>query len=101
MPKRVDSNQAMIVEALRRAGCDVVLLHEHGRGVPDLLVTYAGRTLLMEVKVPGKRLNKRQVEFRATWSGELAVVTTPLEALAALRLAQPILTAARHVAQTR
>jgi hypothetical protein len=100
MPKRTDANQQLIMDTLRKAGATVQTLHEVGRGVPDLLVSYSGATLLLEVKVPGKKPNAKQIAWRQAWQGETAVVTTPLEALAALRIqAAPILHSERNRAQ--
>ena len=46
---RVDYNQSVIVESLRKAGAYVRIV-TMGDGVPDLLVGYKGFTLLLEVK---------------------------------------------------
>jgi hypothetical protein len=100
LPKRTDANQQLIMDALRLAGATVQTLHTLGRGVPDLLVDYHGTTCVMEVKVPGKRLNPKQQAWRTTWTGPVYVVTTPIEALGAFRiLAQPILNSERNKAQ--
>src|SRR5512138_2390932 len=48
---RTDENQAEIVEALRKAGAKVTLLHQVGGGCPDLLVGKRDRSFaLVEVK---------------------------------------------------
>jgi hypothetical protein len=87
--RRIDDNQGVIVEALRRAGATVILLHAVGKGVPDLLVGYHGVTALVEVKNPvlkGK-LNTLQLAWCAEWRGSLVhVVHTPDEAVAVLEL---------------
>lgn len=83
---RTDPNQKDIVDALRKAGYTVTLLHQAGEGVPDLV---AGRHPIMrflEVKVPGKKLNDRQKKFHGDWKGPpIGVVTSPEEALQFLR----------------
>jgi hypothetical protein len=87
--KRVDQNQAMIVETLRRAGASVQVLSEFGRGVPDLLIgisTHQGKAVnvLVEVKNPAGRCDLTDAERRwiSAWKGQLAICRTPEEALA-------------------
>ena len=77
--KRVDQNQKDVVKALRDAGAFVVDLSKVGKGVPDLLVTYSGHTILMEVKNGEKApFTKDQLEFMAKWTGgPLARVNSP------------------------
>ncbi len=89
MPKRVDSNQAEIVEALRKVGCSVQDLHEVGHGCPDLLVGLFFRGLwheniLMEVKSAKGKLNETEAAWHAGWRGQVAVVHSAEEALAAI-----------------
>ena len=74
----VDENQAEIVQALRRIGCDVEIIG----GPVDLLVGYQARNFLIEVKRPGEkpRTNK-QIQFLKTWSGQVRIVTSPEEAI--------------------
>lgn len=64
--------------------------HTMGQGVPDLVVAFRGRTMLMELKdasqPPSKRrLTPQQEEFHAAWTGEIYVVETVEEALAAAK----------------
>jgi hypothetical protein len=42
------------------------------------------RTFLLEVKMPGEKINKLQAEWLAAWPGEVHVVRTPDEALKVL-----------------
>jgi hypothetical protein len=71
---RVDANQQEIVDMLRQVGCTVTSLASVGGGVPDLLVGYRGRTILMEVK-DGKKppsarlLTPDQRQWADAWSG--------------------------------
>ncbi len=99
--KRRDANEPAIVAALEAAGAVVQRLDDGG-GVPDLLVAYAGRTHLLEVKNPdakggakvgGERTKGRgaltpdQVTWFAQWAraGEdVHEVVDPVEALRAI-----------------
>jgi Holliday junction resolvase len=77
---RIDANQEQVVSALRAAGATVQSLAGVGVGVPDLLVGYQGKTLLLEVKDGKKppserRLTEDQVRWHGAWrGGPLAVV---------------------------
>lgn len=82
----VDANQAEIVRALRAAGCTVQVLSSVGSGCPDVLVGRAGVNLLLEIKdgakVPSKQaLTPVQVEWHATWAGQVVIVKTVEQAL--------------------
>ena len=81
---KVDGNHGQIVSALRKAGIAVKSLAQVGGGLPDLLAAFRGRTVLLEVKLPGEKLNQMQQEFHATWPGVVKVVTTPEEAVLAV-----------------
>jgi hypothetical protein len=82
--KRTDGNQGVIVEALRRIGAKVKPTHMVGDDFPDLCVGFRGRTLLLEVKVPGEKQTKGQAAFASAWPGEVHVVSTVEEALTAV-----------------
>ena len=79
---KVDANQAEIVQALRDAGATVTPLHRVGQGVPDLLIGYRGANLLLEVKMPGKGLNDRELAWHLSWRGQAAIVESAEDALA-------------------
>jgi len=85
-----DDNEGEIVAALRKAGA-VVRIITQGDGLPDLLVGYQGRTILMEVKdgakVPSqRRLTVDEQKFFDAWTGgELYKVESVEEALATLK----------------
>ena len=87
---RIDENQTEIVKALRQAGAVVHSLAAVGGGIPDLLVTHRGQTLMMECKDGSKPPSRRaltpaQVEFHRTWTGgPLSIVDSPAAALRAL-----------------
>jgi hypothetical protein len=84
---KVDANQEQVVEALRAAGASVQTLAAVGKGVPDLLVGFQGKTLLLEVKDGRKppserRLTEDQLKWHGAWrGGPLAVVDGPDAAL--------------------
>lgn len=76
---KVDGNQPSIIKALRKIGASVEFI-----GQPlDLLVSFRGRTFLMECKDRnGKgQLTKGQIKFIERWPGELHVVFDVNEAL--------------------
>ena len=88
---QIDENQPEIVAALRAAGASVQILSAVGRGCPDLLVGFAGRNLLLEVKYPlgtpsHQKLTPAQVEWHGAWRGQVVVVTSAAMALRALGL---------------
>lgn len=96
--KRRDANEGPIVAALEAAGATVQRLDADG--VPDLLVGYAGRTYLLEVKNPATKagakvggvrtkgrgaLTPSQTRWFALWRGfPIAEVVDPTEALRAI-----------------
>lgn len=77
-----DSNEGDIVDYLRKAGCSVERIS--GTGIPDLLVGLHGLNLLMEVKVPGKKLRESQEEWHMEWKGQRVIVETVDEAAAVI-----------------
>lgn len=101
--KRRDDCEKNIVKALEAAGATVTKLD--GKGVPDLLVGFRGRTILIECKDPddgarnsrgrgGRKVNnalglrESQWAWFQEWRGTAPiVVTTPEEAIASLDLA--------------
>ena len=84
---RIDANHEQVVLALRTAGATVQSLAATGKGVPDLLVGFQGKTLLMEIKDGRKapserRLTEDQLKWHGAWrGGPLAVVDGPDAAL--------------------
>ena len=87
---KVDANQADIVAALRKVGCDVYVASSFGQGFPDLVVLLPGakgqrRVMLLEVKDGDKppsarKLTPDQVKFHAIWAGESVRVVDSVEA---------------------
>lgn len=75
------------MEELRGHGAIVYILSQSS--LPDLLVGFRGKTLLLEVKDPktwrGRQLTPGQEEFYRTWNGgQVRVVHSMLEARVAL-----------------
>ena len=67
---RIDSNHKEIVAALREIGATVVSLAAMKHGCPDLLVGYAGETMLMEIKKDAKaKFTPDQLDFMSKWKG--------------------------------
>ena len=86
-PKNVDKNQSEIVHALRQVGATVILLHEAGEGIPDLLVGYRRETYLLEVKSKTGKLNERQQLWHSSWSGRrVSIVRSVDDALMAIKV---------------
>ena len=92
---KVDKGHPEIVDALRAVGATVQSLAAVGVGCPDLLVGYAGRVVLMEVKSPkgpdggcsedGQKLQPSQVKWAKWWKGPAPLVVRSVDdALAAL-----------------
>ena len=79
--KRRDENEESIVNALEAIGCTVVRLDTP----VDLLCGRGGKNILLECKMPKGRNTKPQQRFYADWKGQVRVVTTPEEAIAAVQ----------------
>jgi len=85
MPKRVDIIQSEIIQKLRSVmGVTVFPTHMAHFGFPDIVVGRAGANYLLEIKMPGKKLNKYQEEFHNTWTGRVSVVHSWEEAFRAI-----------------
>jgi len=87
--KKVDANQARLVDALRRAGASVQHLHAVGKGCPDIAVGYRGVTYLLEIKdgdnPPSRqKLTPDEAAWHDAWRGHVIVVASIDEALAAI-----------------
>jgi len=86
---RVDENQSDIVAALRAVGATVRVISQ-GDGIPDLLVGFMGKTILLEVKdgkkpPSARKLTPAEQKFFDEWrGGSLAIVNTVDEAIAAV-----------------
>jgi hypothetical protein len=86
---RRDDNEKEIVAAMREAGAYVKVINDEG--LFDLLVSYRGETMLIEVKDGSKppsarRLTDAEQKFHDEWPGsDLYIVNSVEEALALLR----------------
>lgn len=83
-PKRTDSNQVAILNALRAVGATVADTHTVGDHFPDLVIGYRGSNYLLEVKTANGHLTHGQLLWHTLWRGNVFVVRTPEEALAAI-----------------
>lgn len=87
---KIDANHTQVVMALQAAGATVQSLAAVGQGVPDLLVGFQGKTLLMEVKdgqkpPSARRLTEQQIIWHGAWrGGPVAIVDGVDAALRAL-----------------
>ena len=97
MPKRVDANQAEIVEALRDIGAGVAVTSDLGNGFADIVVGWQGNNWLFEIKdfskpPSARRLTPAEKKFHDTWRvhGQIDVITSFDDALQYLtRYASP------------
>ena len=71
---RVDENHGDIRDELRKLGVTVFDASNVGQGFPDLVCSYGGFTMLVEVKMPKGSLTPDQVRFKADWQGVVAIV---------------------------
>ena len=68
--KRVDENQKQLVHTFIALGCSVLNLSTVGRGCPDLLIGYRGKTVLVEIKSNSKAtFTDPQIKFMQEWRG--------------------------------
>ena len=79
---KIDANQPEIVAALRAVGVSVQSLASVGDGCPDLLCAVNTMTFIIEVKMPGERLNPRQKSWHRDWRGRAHVAYNVEQALA-------------------
>lgn len=84
---RIDSNHALIVDALRKCGATVQSLAAVGEGCPDLAVGFRGHNLLIEVKdgarpPSSRKLTQAQILWHRDWNGHVVTVKSVDEALA-------------------
>jgi len=82
---RTDENQEQIVKALRAVGASVQSLAAVGHGVPDLLVGYEGKNILIEIKDGNKTPSKRkltddQMKWHESWNGGAVAVVDSVDA---------------------
>jgi hypothetical protein len=86
---RRDDNEQSIIKAMRAEGAYVKQINDEG--LFDLLVSYRGETLMVEVKDGAKppsarRLTDAEQKFHDEWPGsDLYIVNSVEEAIALLR----------------
>jgi len=68
--KRVDENQKQLVHTFIALGASVLNLSTVGRGCPDLLIGYRGKSVLVEIKKDSKAsYTDPQIKFMQEWRG--------------------------------
>jgi hypothetical protein len=87
--RKVDANQAAVIDALRKAGAAVTDTSGIGGGYPDLTVSYRNQWFLLEVKDGRKPPSARmrtdaQIKWSAKQRANVWVVKSIAEALAAI-----------------
>lgn len=89
---RVDANQSVLVQQLRGIpGCKVAITSGLGKGFPDIVVGFMRVNYLFEIKDPvqppsGRKLTKDEKKFHDQWAGQIAIVETIEDCLAAMGL---------------
>ena len=83
---RKDGNHDDVVDALEAKGYSVRSLTSVGDGFPDLIVGTQSLNILLEVKMPKKKLRVKQEGFRAGWKGQCATVTSAEDAVKMVKL---------------
>src|SRR5271157_3512036 len=89
---RVDANHTAIITALRQAGITAFSIASIGNGKGDIVAGYQGINVLLEVKNPKQeprkqRLTRDEIRHHREWNGQIAVVKTAEEAIAAVMTA--------------
>ena len=80
--KRVDSNQAAIVDDLRKCGIDVFVASDVGNGFPDLCLGFRNRNWFIEIKTETGTQTKDQIKFEKEWTqGQYSVCRTTEQVL--------------------
>jgi len=81
MARRVDANQAQIVQQLRDFGATVLDLHAVGKGCVDILCGYKGKSYPMEIKTLHGKLTDPEKKFYDEWRGNYYIVHDIVEAI--------------------
>lgn len=71
-----DENEPEIIEVFEKLGISVVRLDTP----VDLLLGYDNINYLVEVKMPGKKLNQNQKDFQKEFKGNFWIVSTTCQA---------------------
>jgi hypothetical protein len=75
----LDANHNEIVAALRQVGATVVDLAKVGKGCPDILVGFRGKTYLMEIKTKTGYVRATQEQFFRSWNGGYIAVVRSVD----------------------
>ena len=78
---KTDTNQREIVDAYRRLGASVLLLHRVGQGCPDICLGVSGLNILQEIKTPTGKLTGDEPDWHLTWTGQVEIVRSVDEAI--------------------
>lgn len=78
---RIDANQPVIVEALRKAGVSVQSTAGIGKGFPDLVCAKGNQVWIIEIKTATGKLTPDQIEFIAAWRGVVHIARSVDDAL--------------------
>ncbi len=86
---RTDGNHTAVMDALRAAAMKPVSTASLGKGFPDIVVGFRGLNVALEVKdgekAPSARaLSADERDWHDTWPGQVAIVTSPEEAVMAV-----------------
>lgn len=87
---RTDGNHAEVRDGLRAMGWSVFDTSALGAGFPDLVVGARGLNVLLELKDESqppsrRRLTKAETKFFMSWRGQIDVVESLDEAIAAVK----------------
>jgi len=87
---RKDNNHTDIVGTFRACGCSVLDTSQLGKGAPDLIIGYQGKSVLVEVKDGSKPPSQRKLtvdeyEFQQTWRGRYEIIASVDDAINLLR----------------
>jgi hypothetical protein len=87
---RTDSNQSDIVQAMRDLGATVTSMHQLGKGIADLLVSWRQQWFVMEVKASAKeKLTEDQIDWIGKQRAAVVIITSPDEAVRFLQAVRP------------
>lgn len=81
LANRRDANHAEIVSAFEQCGWRVLDLSRVGQGCPDILIAKAGKTALVEIKIPKGKLRQNQSVFASLWAGKVYTCRTMTDVL--------------------
>ena len=86
---RKDANHSAIVRTLQSCGAIVHDCAAFGGGFPDIMTSFKGRIMLLEIKDGSKSPSARKLtpderRFHLLWSEHVAVVENEIEAMKAI-----------------